>query len=59
MTKSTAQTLQTEEIKKDVTISEEMKTNIGQLRQWLNEKPKDRLVTNEDIEFMLFGKEKV
>lgn len=28
--------------------------NIGMLRQWLNEKPADRLVTNEDIETWLF-----
>ncbi len=30
---------------------------ISQLRQWINEKPKDRLVTNEDIELWLYGKE--
>ena len=26
---------------------------VGQLRQWLNEKPADRLVTNEDIIYWL------
>ena len=26
---------------------------VGQLRQWLNEKPADRLVTNEDIIYFL------
>ncbi len=30
---------------------------ISQLRQWINEKPKDRLVTNEDIKMWLYGKE--
>lgn len=33
---------------------EDIKKNIGFLRQWLNEKPKDRLVTNKDIEKWLF-----
>jgi len=32
-----------------------IKKNIGFLRQWLNEKPEDRLVTNKDIEEWLFN----
>jgi len=35
-------------------FKEEIKNNIGFLRQWLNEKPTDRLVKNEDIEKWLF-----
>lgn len=31
--------------------------NVGQLRQWLNEKAENRLVTNEDIIFWLNTKE--
>ena len=34
---------------------EKVEANIGFLRQWLNEKPKDRLVTNKDIEYWLFN----
>ena len=30
-------------------LKEEWRKNVGLLRQWLNEKPNDRLVTNEDI----------
>lgn len=30
-------------------------SRISQLRQWINEKPKDRLVTNEDIKVWLYG----
>ena len=32
---------------------EKCKRNIGQLRQWLNEKDPNKLVTNEDIEYWL------
>ena len=32
---------------------ERIKQNIGQLRQWLNERTEDRLITNEDIETFL------
>ena len=32
---------------------ERIKKNIGQLRQWLNERTEDRLITNEDIETFL------
>ncbi len=38
-------TIEREKQKKEREIVE----NIGQLRQWLNEKPKDMLVTNEHI----------
>lgn len=31
----------------------EVKPHVGMLRQWLNEKPADRLVTNEDILYWL------
>jgi hypothetical protein len=34
----------------------ETQNNIGNLRQWLNEKPADLLVTNEMIETWLFPK---
>lgn len=34
-------------------IVEQIRNNIGSLRQWLNEKPANRLVTNEDIELWL------
>lgn len=30
-----------------------IRKNIGQLRQWLNERTEDRLITNEDIETFL------
>ena len=40
-----------EEIKK-------VKENIGLLRQWINEKPKDKRVTDKDIEIFLFFEEK-
>ena len=32
---------------------------IGDLRQWLNEKPKDHLVTDEDIKIMLEIRESI
>ena len=34
---------------------QKIENNIGFLRQWLNETPKDRLVTNKDIEEWLFN----
>ena len=34
----------------------EIQNNIGNLRQWINEKPADLLVTNEMIETWLFPK---
>lgn len=36
-----------------LTEREMINSNIGMLRQWLNEKPDDRLVTNEDIKHWL------
>ena len=38
---------------------EEIKNRIGWLRQWINEKPKDLLVTNEMIEVWLFDDSKL
>ena len=35
-------------------IIRSIKDHIGFLRQWLNEKPEGRLVTNEDLEYWLF-----
>ncbi len=35
-------------------LLEEVRKNVGFLRQWINEKPKDMLVTNENIEYWLF-----
>ncbi len=38
---------------RDNTPVTKMDIRIGMLRQWLNEKPADRLVTNEDIKYWL------
>lgn len=40
-------------IKKVYEAGKPTETNISQLRTWINEKPKDRLVTNEDIKVWL------
>ena len=37
---------------------ERIKGNVGMLRQWLNERPKDVLVTNKEIELWLDLKHK-
>ena len=43
-----------EEKKEDIqSLLDQVKKNVGLLRQWLNEKPKDMLVTNEHIERFL------
>ncbi len=36
-----------------VKINTYLEPKIGDLRQWINEKPKDHLVTDEDIKVML------
>lgn len=40
-------------------VEELLESRIGFLRQWLNEKPSDLLVTNADIKYWLFGGGKV
>lgn len=40
-------------IKKVYEAGKPTEINISQLRTWINEKPKDRLVTNEDIKVWL------